>query len=189
MTAIAPLRTFVDGMTQLLSEHATEQSLLPACGEILKALILQDNWLPDEFAHASAENYRQYLLYCDSRERFSIVSFVWGPGQTSPIHDHCVWGAIGVLRGQERATSFSRQDGRLVRGATADLLPGEVEYVSPRLGDIHQVSNALDDQPSVSIHVYGANIGRIRRHVFDPVTGERSEFVSGYSNRVVPELL
>ena len=41
----------------------------------------------------------QYLLYCDPEERFSVVSFVWGPGQSTPTHDPSVWGLIGVLRG------------------------------------------------------------------------------------------
>ncbi len=34
-----------------------------------------------------------------SRERFCVVSFVWGPDQATPIHNHTVWGLVGVLRG------------------------------------------------------------------------------------------
>jgi len=49
-------------------------------------------------------------------------------------------------------------------------------------GDIHRVVNAYDDRVSISIHAYGANIGKVRRHVFDPQTGAAKEFVSGYSN-------
>ena len=40
----------------------------------------------------------------------------------------------------------------------------------------------------MSIHVYGANIGAVRRHVYDPATGEAKEFVSGYHNRTLPNL-
>ena len=47
---------------------------------------------------------------------------------------------------------------------------------------IHRVVNALDDRVSISIHAYGANIGKVRRHVFDPQTGSVKEFVSGYAN-------
>ncbi len=60
--------------------------------------------------------------------------------------------------------------------------------VSPRAGDIHTIANALDDAPSISIHVYGGNIGRISRAVFDPATGEETPFVSGYSNTTTPNL-
>ena len=46
----------------------------------------------------------------------------------------------------------------------------------------------LADRASVSIHVYGANIGAVRRHVYDPGTGQVSAFVSGYSNAVIPNV-
>ena len=56
------------------------------------------------------------------------------------------------------------------------------EVVSPAVGDIHRVANAFGDRVSISIHAYGANIGRVRRHVFDAQTGAAKEFVSGYAN-------
>ena len=36
--------------------------------------------------------------------------------------------------------------------------------------------------------VYGANIGAVRRHVYVRETGEIKPFVSGYSNKVIPNL-
>ncbi|MFZ9530819.1 MAG: cysteine dioxygenase, partial [Burkholderiales bacterium] len=39
---------------------------------------------------------------------------------------------------------------------------------------------------SISIHVYGANIGAVKRHVFDPATGADKPFVSGYSSPQMP---
>ena len=71
---------------------------------------------------------------------------------------------------------------------TARLLPGEVDRVSPTVGDIHEVANAFDDRVSISIHVYGANIGAVRRHVYDAATGAAKDFVSGYSIATVPNL-
>ena len=53
--------------------------------------------------------------------------------------------------------------------------------MSPTIGDVHRVANALPDASSVSIHVYGADIGTVRRHVFSP-DGSVKEFISGYSN-------
>jgi hypothetical protein len=38
--------------------------------------------------------------------------------------------------------------------------------LSPKEGDIHQIRNAFDDRVSISIHVYGPNIGAVRCHVF-----------------------
>jgi len=39
------------------------------------------------------------------------------------------------------------------------LRAGEVDAVGPEIGDIHRVSNGLAHGVSVSIHVYGGNIG------------------------------
>jgi predicted metal-dependent enzyme (double-stranded beta helix superfamily) len=49
------------------------------------------------------------------------------------------------------------------------------------------VSNALADSASISIHVYGANIGAVRRHRLDDA-GMVADFVSGYSADTVPNL-
>jgi predicted metal-dependent enzyme (double-stranded beta helix superfamily) len=67
------------------------------------------------------------------------------------------------------------------------LHPGQVSAVSPRIGDVHQVANGLTDAPSISIHVYGANIGAVRRSVFTP-DGQQKTFISGYSNLHMPNL-
>src|SRR5690606_5743514 len=133
--------------------------------------------------------YRQYLLYGDPQDRFSLVSFVWGPGQATPVHDHTVWGVIGMLRGAEVDQPYRLTPSGLEPvGPEKVLRPGQVACVSPTIGDIHRVSNAYDDQVSISIHLYGGNIGRIRRSVYDAHTGQRKEFVSGYSNDMLPNL-
>ena len=51
-----------------------------------------------------------------------MVSFVWGPGQKTPIHDHTVWGLVGMLRGAERCRLYERAaDGQVrARGERAD---------------------------------------------------------------------
>jgi len=183
------LRGFVCDLTRLSDADAGEAAMLEAGAASLRELVAQDDWLPDEFAVPDPAMYRQYLLYCDPLERFSVVSFVWGPGQRTPVHDHTVWGLIGMLRGSERSVSYDFDDtGRLLAGAIDRLTPGAVTAVSPRIGDIHRVENAFSDRPSISIHVYGANIGAVKRHVFDPESGAPREFISGYHNHVRPTL-
>ena len=66
--------------------------------------------------------------------------------------------------------------------------PGMIGAVSPTVGDWHVVSNALSDQASISIHVYGGNIGAVRRSVFDETQGTMREFISGYTSTQVPNL-
>ena len=152
-------------------------------------LVSTDDWLPEQYALAHPDHYQQYLLFCDSFKRFSIVSFVWGPGQKTLVHDHTVWGVIGVLRGQELSQRYSfNENSELSPGQQDRLLLGDVDVVSPNVGDIHEVSNGLSHQDSISIHVYGANIGEVNRHVYVVPTGEKKEFVSGYANADLPNI-
>ena len=185
MANISRLRSFVQDMTRLVERQgADEPAMLDAGERLLKDLIANDDWLPTEYALPSPESYRQYLLYCDPLERFSVASFVWMPGHRTPIHDHTVWGLVGVMRGQECCDEF---DSSVRKTHTHYSKPGDVDRVSPRIGDIHVVSNA-GTETAVSIHVYGANIGAVRRHVYDPVTGQPREIISGYHNSSVPNL-
>ena len=183
------LRRFVCVLTGLVDQASTEAELIDRGGAALRELVAVDDWLPAEFAEPHPQHYRQYLLYCDPWERFSVVSFVWGPGQSTPVHDHTVWGLIGMLRGAETSREYAVSPrGRLELIGTHELLPGEVTAVSPSIGDIHTVENALSDRASISIHAYGANIGAVARHVFVAESGEAKPFVSGYANRLTPNL-
>lgn len=156
---------------------------------MLENLIAADDWLPEEFTKPHPQLYRQYLLYADPLDHFSIVSFVWGPGQKTPIHNHTVWGMVGQLRGQEIGTLFYQQaDGKLKPGEPCISLLGRVNTVSPSTYDIHVVENSMPDQTSISIHVYGGNIRRTHRSVLDPLTGAEKSFVSGCANTLVPNL-
>lgn len=189
--SVVRLRRCVADFAELLGSTEDEATILARGAKHLAALVAEDDWLPEEYAAADPARYRQYLLHCDSRERFSIVSFVWGPGQSTPVHDHRVWGLVGVLRGAEINESFERvvaADGgaRLVpHGDPQRLAPGAVTAVSPTIGDIHQVANAFHDRVSISIHVYGGNIGAVERAIYDG-EGRAQRFVSGYANERLP---
>ncbi|WP_192872977.1 cysteine dioxygenase [Pseudomonas syringae] len=180
------LGAFIDALTELLGSEPHEGDLLRRGGKLLAQLVSHDDWLAEEFAVPDANRYQQFLLHVDPQQRFSVVSFVWGPGQRTPIHDHRVWGLIGMLRGAEDSQGYLRNaQGRLeTSGAAIRLQPGQVEALSPHSNDVHQVSNAFSDQVSISIHVYGADIGTVKRAVYD-LDGTEKLFISGYSNAVV----
>ncbi|MDE1182396.1 cysteine dioxygenase [Paraburkholderia sp.] len=186
---IRKLRHFVGEIATLVDRDAAEPELLSRGADALRELIDVDDWLPDAYAQPSPDRYQQFLLYADARQRFSVVSFVWGPGQHTPVHDHTVWGLIGVLRGAEFAASYARDPNGALRqrGDEARLERGAVEAVSPAIGDIHRVRNAYDDRVSISIHVYGANIGAVHRSTY-PSGGPPKAFISGYANDTLPNL-
>lgn len=175
-------RGFVGQMTDLVNHGRRESEILDKGNALLAELVSHDDWLPERYARPHPDHYQQYLLHRHSDERFCVVSFVWGPGQATPIHNHRVWGLVGMLRGAEEAQRYARgPEGLHPVGPPQILLPGEVDAVSPRIGDIHRVANALPDGISISIHVYGADIGTVRRSVYDAAGAARS-FVSGYAD-------
>jgi len=175
-------------MGRLLGSTGDEATILELGGRLLGDLVARDGWLPDSMARPSAQRYQQYLLHVDAAGRFSVVSFVWGPGQSTPIHDHQTWGLVGVLRGLERSQRYIAQaNGRLVADGPPSLhRPGDVEAIPVLGGGIHQVANALEDGVSVSIHAYGADIGRVQRSTFT-LDGHKSTFVSSYDGFLTPE--
>jgi 3-mercaptopropionate dioxygenase len=178
------LAEFVARMEGMIVEMGNDEAALLNCGrDALHGLIQHDDWLQDEFAQPSPRRYQQYLVHRDLQRRFSVVSFVWGPGQRTPIHDHTTWGLIGMLSGSEISEAYTCVAGRLVPGKVERLQPGDVAVVSPTVGDIHCVRNAFADRVSISIHVYGGDIGSIERHIYMPEGGMK-RFVSGYANEV-----
>ncbi|MFT4021846.1 MAG: cysteine dioxygenase, partial [Acinetobacter sp.] len=103
--ALQPLITRITaGIQAQLSTQELIQSFIPD----FTALLRTDTWLPTAFRQPNPERYQQFLLYRDIENRFSIVSFVWDKGQTTPIHNHEVWGVVGVLQGEEISQRYQR---------------------------------------------------------------------------------
>lgn len=114
--------------------------------------------------------YTSHLLHSEPDGSFSIVALVWLPGQITPIHDHVTWCVFGVLRGAEHEEIFALREGDTVLehvGRNTNHT-GEVSGFAPP-GDIHRVHNS-GRGPAISLHVYGADIGRLGssvRRVYD----------------------
>jgi len=178
---------FAAAFTRLIDGGADEARIRRDGASLLADLVAHDDWLDTAHAAPDPQRYRQYLLHRDPRARYAVVSFVWGPGQGTPIHDHTVWGLIGVLRGAEDAQAyrFVARDRLVAAGPSIRLERGAVDAVSPSRLDIHRVRNAHDDRVSISIHVYGGDIGTIHRSIYTE-QGERMPFVSGYSIPITP---
>ncbi|UOD49714.1 cysteine dioxygenase [Orrella daihaiensis] len=178
------LNRFVASVDSLVEAGGEAQSdFWDKLGDAMRELVACDDWLPEAMAQPHPQYYQQYCLYADPDDRFSVVSFVWGPGQATPIHDHTVWGVIGMLRGAEvcQAYEITEQAPPKPIGKPERLESGHIGFVAPSIGDVHRVSNAFDDRVSISIHAYGGNIGKINRHVFPEDGGPTKSFVSGYS--------
>jgi 3-mercaptopropionate dioxygenase len=153
----SPLSTFASDALRLIDDPH-------AIGARLRALLAEGDWLAPEHRVADPNAYRQHLLHVSPCRRMSIVALVWLPGQRTPIHDHVSWCIVGVYEGLELETRYRpiRVGGRraLEEIGTVVAPPGHVEVIVPPVEDIHSVT-AVGDGPTISIHVYGADIERL----------------------------
>ena len=106
-----------------------------------------------------------------------------GTGAGTPVHNHTVWGLVGMLRGEERCEEYPvpGASGNALR-APAPIVTRRRGRVSPTIGDWHAVSNALADAPSISIHVYGRHRARHAQRVGHGDTAGET-FRVGYSTK------
>jgi len=105
----------------------------------------------------SPDKYQPHLLHVEPDVPFSILGVVWRPGQVTPIHDHISWCVFGIVQGIEHETIYRLEDDHLVVAGTATNRVGEVSGFAPP-GDIHHMENT-GDEISISLHIYGADIG------------------------------
>jgi predicted metal-dependent enzyme (double-stranded beta helix superfamily) len=180
------LKRFIWDIQSIVELAEIDREIFVIGRDLMARLIASDDWLPNDFAtlpQGRAEAWRQFHLYADAMARFCVVSTVLSPGQALPICREPVWEIMGTLRGAIGRQRFALPVGAppLANGAAKLLKPGAVETFSPKSGEAVQLVNALDDRPSISIHVYGGDIGRLVRRAA-AVDGSISAFSSGYAN-------
>ena len=167
-SSLAPLDEFTRAVAQIVARAGEDADLLRAIAKQMQPLLADIRWLPPSHMAARQDRPEQHLLHLDAQRRFSVIAAVWGPGQGSPIHNHTTWGVIGVIDGAEIATAYNVQpDGSVAPfGPPRRLNVGDIDTVSPLIGDLHTVENAYSDRNSTSIHVYGGDIRAIERSIY-----------------------
>lgn len=161
MTSHAALAEFIDRLDLLVATDTDPYSIANSTGLHLSALLRQPDFLEERFARAEEDSYAQHVIHVHPEGKYSIVSLVWLPGQSTAIHDHICWCVVGVLRGREHEVSYNLHgaDERhwLTVSNEQSHSPGDICCLVPPLNDIHRVHNSTDGL-SISIHVYGADI-------------------------------
>lgn len=170
-------------LQQTSSEKEIVEQLKPHFDSFLKTKDL----LPTTYKQPKEDRYSQFLLYKPEDEAFSIVGFVWGPGQTAPIHDHLVWGLVGVYEGAIEETRYQRirsEKGSytLKKVGVVTANTQDISYVYPPNKDIHSVRNPFSE-PAITIHLYGADIGSKERHIYDESASSKN-IVTAHENEV-----
>jgi predicted metal-dependent enzyme (double-stranded beta helix superfamily) len=135
--------------------------------------------LPERFRQPRPDCYARRLLHADPAGRYTAVVMTWGPGQSTPVHDHGgLWCVEGVVDGEMAVTQFNVAH---VSDGSYDVTPygdtlragtGSAGRLIPPT-DYHVLGNARADAPSVTLHVYGGSLDGCR--VFLPRADGRFE--------------
>ena len=179
------LRSFIDDVGLVVGSTDDEYEITKRVAERLSALLASDYRLPPELTRPSTEHHVNYPLYIAPDDSLSVAAVVWNVGQRTPVHGHETWGVVGIYAGAERETRYVKptaaEVGRPLTPAGEHVWErGQVTVCCTTDDDVHAVA-AVGTEPTVGIHVYGANIGTIERSLYDPETGAVSRFVSGWN--------
>jgi predicted metal-dependent enzyme (double-stranded beta helix superfamily) len=175
------LAGLVAAVSAAVAAGGGEQAVTASVAESLRAGLSEGIPLAEAVTRPDPQRYVMYPLHVAADKSFSIAAAVWGPGQQTPVHDHGVWGVVGIHSGTEREVRFERAtDGPLRELGEHVWSPGDVTVCCTSDQDLHQVSCA-SAEPCVGLHIYGGDIGTIRRRAYDPATGEVSYFVSSWA--------
>lgn len=180
------LDEFTRDAESIVRSGVPESDILRQLKPLLEMLVRAQGSIPPKAFLPRKDRFANNLLYRPEDRCFSVTGGNWAPGQTTPIHDHLTWAVVGVYEGEEREALYRRKDDG------SDPARADLEQVSARKNakghvtvlshkGIHRIDN-VSSQPSLSVHVYGLDIGTAERHAYNPVTGEISKFVSGYCN-------
>lgn len=181
----AALRSFIDDVELVLSTTDDQYEITEQLAQRLSALLASDYRLPPELTRPSAEHHVNYPLYIAPDDSWSLVCVVWNVGQRTPVHGHETWGVAGIYSGAEREFRYIKptaaESGRPLTPAGEHVWErGQVTVCCTTDDDVHAVA-AVGNEPTVGIHIYGANIGTIERQLYNPETGAVRQFVSGWN--------
>jgi predicted metal-dependent enzyme (double-stranded beta helix superfamily) len=180
------LQTFIDDVELVVCSTDDEHETTARIAELMSALLADGYRLPAEATRASSARHVTYPLYIAPDESWSMASVVWDVGQRTNLHSHETWGVVGIYAGTELEIRYlkptaSTPSTPLTPTGETRWEPGQVSVCCTTDDDVHAVVAAADE-PTIGIHVYGGNIGTIRRRAYDPVTGEAHWFVSGWDS-------
>lgn len=157
------LNALISNLDVLMSQRLVSNAVRSAMVAKRLQKFLQPEWLPARARVADDGSYQRHLLYEDPAGRFCVGSFVWKPGQATPIHDHSCWCAFGVVQGRLVSDNFViGRHGELCLTSSLDMPVGLTAWLSPSCGDIHRVANRARNT-ALSIHIYGAPFSEVCR--------------------------
>jgi predicted metal-dependent enzyme (double-stranded beta helix superfamily) len=180
------VREFLAAVERAIAAANSPEAACDAIRPRFADLLADPDWLPAEYRAPAPESgmgggIGQWLLYRAADRSLSLFSLVVPPGAQTPVHDHLAWGLVGLYQGTQDEEVFAEAPNGLRLVERRSLVPGDFYALIPPQDDIHRV-RTTSPEPSVSIHLLTNDTGCVWRHAFDPESGERTPFRSGYVN-------
>jgi len=170
------LTAFIRAIDDAVSGKDCPHSITTCVQDRLCELVRNDGVrLPDYVFEAHPEHYARRELYTSPDLGCSVVAMTWGPGQGTPVHDHCgMWCVESVWSGTIEVVQYEllERNGDRYRfqaqpavdagiGTAGSLIPPH-EY--------HTIANDGDDEVAVSVHIYRGEMKQC--NVFQQVDGD-----------------
>lgn len=184
---IVQLDQFIEEAYQIVHAGKSDWWIVEELSDQLSQLVGEWGWLPEKYCTPQPGcSYSQYPLYIDPKEEFCVTAIAFSPLLVTPIHNHTVWGVIGIYQGEEIERRYRRYphlddsgEAYLLETGLMHCTPGLVSGFTAPDNDIHAIETPASG--SVSIHIYGANIAKIPRLNFDRLTGKPSVVYSSFA--------
>lgn len=131
---------------------------------VLCEFIREDRFsLPRCCDSSSGEGYARRLLHKSDELGYSVMAMTWGPGQGTPLHDHCgMWCVEGVCRGELEVVQYELLERS---GDRYHLEPrGTIQAGAGSAGSLippheyHTIANAGESGCAISLHVYSGEM-------------------------------
>ena len=180
------VRAFIGRVRDDIARAASPQAACDAIRPAFAELLADPAWLPERYQEGDPESgmgggIGQWLLFRAGDRSLTLFALVVPPGAQTPVHDHLAWGLVGLYRGTQDEEIYAERDGALALVERRALAPGDFYDLLPPVNDIHRV-RTTSPATSVSIHLLTNDTGCVWRHAYDPDTGDRRAFRSGYVN-------
>jgi len=180
------VREFVAAVRAAIDAASSPQEACAAIRPRFAELLADQDWLPVEYRESVPESgmgggIGQWLLFRAADGSLSLFSLVVPAGSETPVHDHLAWGLVGLYAGTQDEDIYAERNGGLELRQSRSVEPGDFYELIPPTDDIHRV-RTTSDETSVSIHLLTNDTGCVWRHRYDPHSGKREPFRSGWVN-------
>lgn len=186
--AFQPLAHFLADLEAGLATRTDPHNQVAFVTALLEEMLTRPIALEPRLIASSIECYARHRVFVHPEDRFCVVSMVWGPGQSTAIHDHDgVWCVEGVVRGSMAITRYEllERQGELCRFAERESIAAGVGAVGNLIPpyEYHRMVNP-HAETAVTLHVYGRELKKCARYLphEDGVHHVRAELSLKYSD-------